>query len=58
MQNQPMAALYPGTGKKAEKYSVIGRPYRVKTKLPFYDGKGVYQGVKVASAAGITTGSL
>ena len=26
---------------------MIGRPYRVKTKLPFYDARGVYQGVKV-----------
>lgn len=32
---------------KREKYQMIGRPYRVKTKLPFYDHRGVYQGVKI-----------
>lgn len=31
---------------------MIGRPYRVKTKLPFYDARGVYQGVKVSQIQG------
>ena len=53
---------YPGTSKKNDKYTMIGRPYRVKTKLPFYDGKGVYQGVKIpppasGTASGTTSGS-
>lgn len=34
-------------GRKAsEKASMVGRPYRVKTTMPFYDNKGVFQGVK------------
>ena len=37
---------------KREKYQMIGRPYRVKTKLPFYDARGVYQGVKIGQLNG------
>ena len=39
-----------GEKRKTDKYQTIGRPYRVKTKLPFYDSKGVYQGVKLTGA--------
>ena len=35
----------------ANKYANIGRPYRVKTKLPFHDSRGVYNPVRVGAAA-------
>ena len=38
------------------KYHNIGKPYRVKTKLPFYDNRGVYQGTKVPYVGGSTAG--
>ena len=28
----------------------IGRPYKVKTKLPFYDDRGAFKGVKLSKA--------
>ena len=35
------------SGDKKKKHQLVGLPYKVKTMLPFYDGRGVYTGSKI-----------